>query len=193
MRFARIFILVMIAAMLLTVILSCGKSNTGEFDYVTATATVDAAKNPLLADLATWTGTPCAAGSTYNVLNNVVNFTLTSTANLAIGSSSPLILQKATISLSPADTQSPSLPALYSPIYQGLTGYIIPAGGTLSVPVEIATHSLKDYFTQTLVCTANKSIYSYNVSIVFDAVEQTTGRSGSIPASMTVRFADFGD
>ena len=193
MRFAGILISVLITAMLLTVLLSCGSNDPGEFEYVTATATVDAAKNPMFADLATWTGTPCAAGSTFSVANSAVNFTLTSTAKLKLGNSYPLILQKATISFSQADSQSPSLPALYSPIYQGLTGYIIPAGGSLSVPVEVVTHSLKNYFTPTLVCTGNKSVYSYNVSIVFDAVEQTTGRSGSIPASMTVRFADFAD
>lgn len=177
---------------------SCGSSNTGGasvFETVNATVSVDPAQNPLLSDLATWTGTPCATGSTYSIDNDLVNFSTTTTINIKNGTASPLILQKATIAFSPADTVSPALPALYSPAFQPLTGYTVPAGGSLSIPVEIANHSLKNYMGSSqglgLVCAA--SIYSYNTTISFDAVETNTGKSGVLTASMLVRFADFTD
>jgi len=187
------FVRMLLSALLLAVLLSCGTSSNGEFDYGSATATVDSAKNPLLADLAKWAGAPCNAALTPTISNEIVNFTLATTANNQNGSTHPVVLKKATITFSPADTQSPALPALYSPIYQNLNGYTIPVGGTLTVPLEIVTHNLKQYLTPTLVCQGNSSTYSYNVTIAFDAVEQVSEKSGSIPASMTVRLADFVD
>jgi len=175
------------------VVMSCGSTTNGDYDYVTATASVDSTKNPLLADLATWTGTPCTTGSTYTITNDVVNVTVASTVKQTNVGTSPLVLQKATISYSPADTMSPALSPPYSPISQSLNGYTVPAGGTLSVPIEVAPHSLKDYFGSALVCTANSPVYSYNVTIIFDAVEQLSGTSGSFSSGMIVRFADFAD
>ncbi len=178
---------------------SCGSEDTGGvsvFKTVTAIATVDSTSNPLLADIATWTGTPCATGSTYAVTDKVVNFTIVSTKGSSGGTASPLMLQRATIAFSPADTLTQTfapLPPLYSPAYQSLLGYTVPAGGSLVVPVEVVTHALKEFFGPTLVCTGNTSIYNYNVVITFDATEVTTGKNGQISAGMTVRFADFAD
>lgn len=177
---------------------SCGSSNTGGtsvFETVNATVSVDPAQNPLLSDLATWTGTPCTPGSTFSIDNDLVNFETRTTINIKNGTPSPLILQKATITFTPADTVSPTLPALYSPAFQPLTGYTVPAGGSLSVPIEIANHSLKNYMgsSQGLGLVCSVGIYSYNATIIFDAVESNTGKSGSLTASMLVRFADFAD
>lgn len=88
---------------------------------------------------------------------------------------------------------TPALPPLYAVQYQNLLGQTIPAGGSLSVPIEIATHNLKEFLFPTLVCVASAPIYNYNVQVNFNAVESATGKSGSIPAGMTVRFADFAD
>lgn len=175
---------------------SCGNSTGGgvaAFNTVNATASVDSAKNPLLSDLATWTGTPCATGSTITIKNDVINFSVTTTVSISNGTPSTLQLQKATITFTPADTVTPVLPALYAVQYQNLLGQSVPAGGTLSVPIEIATHSLKEYLLPKAdVCVTN-SIYNYNVQVNFDAVESGTGKSGSIPAGLTVRFSDFAD
>jgi len=183
----------LIAAALGAVLLSCGSVSNGEFDYVTATASADPAKNPLFADLATWTGTPCAAGSTYTVFSDIVTFSVVSKVNVSNANSSPLVLKGATLSYSPADVLTPALPKAYSPTYQALNGYIVPAGNTLPVPVEVAPHSLKNFLGASLVCTASNSIYSYTVTIIFDAEEQVSGRSGTFTSGITVRFADFAD
>lgn len=195
MRLLKILISVTTTLVLIVLLMSCGENASGvaEFKTVNATASVDPEKNPLLADLATWTGDPCAEGSTYSVVNDLVNVTVTSKANIATGTSLPLILQAATISFSPADTISPYLPPLYTPSYQNLNGTILPAGESLSVPVEVVTHRLKEYFGTTLLCTGFSPIYSYNATISIDAIEQGTGKVSNMSAGMTVRFADFAD
>lgn len=198
MKFVKACVLgVMLSASLL--LQSCGSDNTGGtvvFETVNATASVSAANNPFLSDLATWTGVPCAVGSTYTIDNDLVNFTVATTVNIRNGTASPLVLQRATVTFTPADTVSPALPALYSPTFQALGGTTVPAGGSLSVPVEIANHLLKDYLGSAqgrgLVCSGNL-VHSYNTTIAFDAVETNTGKSGTITAGMLVRFADFAD
>ncbi len=176
------------------IIQSCGSSNTGStvlFNTVNVTANADSANNPLLSDLATWTGDPCGLTSTFSITNDLVNFNVVSTVNISNGTSSPLSLQRATIIFTPADSVTPVLPALYSPTFQTFTN-IVPAGGTLSVPIEVANHSIKQFLVDPLVCT-DGSIYTYNTTVAFDAVEVNTGKSGVVTASLTVRFADFAD
>lgn len=160
---------------------------------MTATVSADPAKNPLLADLAKWTGDSCASASEKTIRNDVINFTVATTSEGSTGTPSPLMLNKATITLKPADTSTPPLPVAYSPIYQNLKGTMITAGVSTAVPIEVVTHSLKEYFNPTLVCSGNSAIYSYNATITFDAVEVNTGKSGQVSAGMTVRFADFAD
>ena len=188
--------LVAISVMLISILTSCGSTNTGGgavFTTVNASASADSAKNPLLSDLAKWSGTACASGSTYTISNDLVSFAVVSTVNISSGTGSPLMLQKATITLSPADTLTPALPPLYSTYYQYLTGATVPAGSTLSVPIEIGTHNIKSYLGNILVCNGSNTIYSYNATIVIDAVESAIGTSKPITAGMTVRFADFSD
>lgn len=178
----------------MVIIQSCGSSNTGGtvlFNTVNASVSVDPAKNPLLSDLATWTGTPCDPASTPTIKNDVINFNVVSTVNISNGTSSRLILQRATITFTPADTLTPVLPALYSPTYISFN-YPVPAGGSFSVPIELASHLIKDFLFVPLVCTTG-SIYTYNTTVSFEAVEENTGKTGVITAHMTVRFADFAD
>lgn len=178
----------------LLIIQSCGSSNTGGtvlFNTVNATVSVDPAKNPLLSDLATWTGTPCDPASTVTQTNDLVNFNVVSTVNISNGTSSPLILQRATITFTPADSLTPVLPALYSPTYISFN-YSVPPGGTFSVPIEVASHLVKGYLFAPLVCTTG-SIYTYNTTVSFETVEANTGKTGVITAHMTVRFSDFAD
>jgi hypothetical protein len=183
------------ALMSVATLVSCGGSTSGVAEYktVNATASVDAASNPLLADLAIWSGDPCAEGSSYSIENNLVNITVTSTANITTGTSLPLMLQSATITFTPADSISPFLPSLFTPIYQNLNGTTLSPGGFVSIPIEVVTHRLKEYFGTTLICSPAAPIYSYNATISINAVEQGTGVSGSFSAGMTVRFADFAD
>lgn len=195
MRLVRILLPMTIIIVFNLLLVSCGENASGvaEFKTINATVTVDPAQNPLLSDLATWTGDPCAQDSTYTVTNDLVDVTVTSTKNIANGTSLPLILQKVTITLTPADTISPPLPSLYTPSYQNLNGIILQPGESLSLPIEVATHMLKQYFGTAMLCTAFSPVYTYNATLTFDAVEQGTGENGSMSAGMTVRFADFAD
>jgi hypothetical protein len=197
MKVLKILISVTSALMLLGILVSCGENANGVagFKTVNATATVDSSKNPLLADLATWSGDPCKfdAGSTFSILDDNVIVTVKSTPNITSGTSLPLILESVSISFSPADSISPPLPPILSPIFQNLNGTILEAGTSLPIPVEVITHRMKEYFGTTLVCQEFSPIYSYNATITFNAVEQGTGVTGSMSAGLTVRFADFAD
>lgn len=201
MKSIRVILTVVLAASMF-ILQSCGSSNTGGtsvFETVDATASVDAAKNPLLSDLAKWTGTACADGSTFSIDNDLVNFNVATTVNIKNGTPSPLNIQKATITFEPADSLTPKLPALFTPDYRSLLGYQVPAGGSLSFPVEIASHNLKQYLGAMppqglgLVCTNISTTYTYNVIVTFDAVETNTGKRAPIQAGMTVKFYDFND
>ncbi|MDD2851969.1 MAG: hypothetical protein PHY09_08750, partial [Desulfuromonadaceae bacterium] len=158
-----------------------------------ATVTADSASNPLFADLATWTGKPCDDGSTYITTNNIVNFTIKSKSKFSQGTASALMLQKATITLTPADAITQTLPTLYSPIYQPLIGNIVSAESSLSIPIEIVTHNQKVFFIPSMVCMESMPVYSYIATIVFEAIEQTTGKHDQMTATMIIRFADFID
>lgn len=196
MKFSRRLMSASAALLLIVLLMSCGENASGvaEFKTVNATASIDAEQNPLLADLATWTGEPCAEGSSYSIENDLVNVTVTSTANIATGTSLPLMLQKATIIFEPADDyKSPLLASRYSQTFQNLNGTFLPVGGSVSIPVEVVTHELKEYLGTVMVCQAYSPVYSYNVTISIDAEEQGTGKTGSMSAGMTVRFYDFAD
>lgn len=175
----------------------CGSSNGGGtimFNTVNVTASVDSAKNPLLSDLATWKdeATKCDGVQTPTIKNDLVNFTVSSKKSISNGTASNIMLQKATIIFTPADSTSPSLPPQYATTYINLVGQTVTPDGSLSVPIEVVTHNLKELFYATAVC-SNVPVYSYNVQVLFDVVEAGTGKSGMIPAGMTVRIADFTD
>jgi hypothetical protein len=196
--FRIISTIILVALTMALFISGCGSSNTGgveQFTTVEAFATVDSTKNPLLSDLAKWsaqTGICTDVTNTSTIQNDIINFTVKSNITIKNGTASPLMLQKATIVFSPADTLTPQLPLLYSTQYFDLQGYSVPAGGSLPVPVEIAKHTFKEYLYPSIVCNTN-SIYSYNVKVIFSAIETNTGKQGEITAGMTVRFSDFTD
>jgi len=178
---------------------SCGSSNMGggaSFNTVNASVSVDSAKNPLLSDLATWpdqtaicTSDPTKAPT---IVNDLVNFTITSKTSISNGTPSALSVQKITLTFTPADTLTPALPSLFATQYINLSGSTVPAGGSVSIPVEVATHNFKIYFWNTVLCQV-VPVYSYNVTAAFDLVEVATGKSGMVTAGMIVRVADFAD
>ncbi|OGU24848.1 MAG: hypothetical protein A2X85_04180 [Geobacteraceae bacterium GWF2_54_21] len=171
----------------------CGSSDGGGtvmFNTVNITASAESAKNPLLADLATWSDeTNRCTSATATISNEIVNFNVVSTKSISTGTASNLMLQKATIIFTPGDTLTPALPAQLATTYQDLVGQTVLPGSTLSVPVEVVTHNLKLNFNPCSVV----PVYTYNVKVLFDAIEAGTGKSGTIQAGMTVRIADFAD
>ncbi|MSN26366.1 MAG: hypothetical protein GJV46_10935 [Geobacter sp.] len=178
---------------------SCGSSNMGggaAFNTVNASVSVDSAKNPLLSDLAAWpdqtaicTSDPTKAPT---IVNDLVNFTITSKTSITNGTPSALSVQKVTLTFTPADTLTPALPSSFAVQYTNLSGSTVPAGGSVSIPVEVATHNFKNYFWNTVLCQL-VPVYSYNVTVAFDLIEVATGKAGTIAAGMVVRVADFAD
>ncbi len=192
-----VYALLLVSA--LCTISSCGSSNMGggaAFNTVNAAVSVDSTKNPLMADIAKWPSTAAASAcdttTSPTIVNDVVNFTITSTSSITNGTPSDLSVQKVTLTFTPADSLTPTLPSLYAIQYSNVSGYTIPAGGTLSVPVEVATHNFKAYFWDSVLC-QSVPVYSYNVTAYFDLVEVSTGKTGTITAGMIVRVADFAD
>lgn len=187
----------LLGAVMLFFVSGCGSSDGGGtimFNTVNVTASVDSAKNPLLSDLATWTdqNAICDGVQVPTIQNDLVNFNVTSKKSIANGTASNIMLQKATIVFTPADALSPALPAQFATTYLNLVGQTVTPDGTLSVPIEVVTHNLKSYFYPTAVC-RNVPVYTYNAQVLFEAVEAGTGKTGTIPAGMTVRIADFAD
>lgn len=195
----KLVLALLLVSVLLT-LTSCGSSNMGggtAFNTVNASVSVDAAKNPLLSDLAKWPDQTaiCSSDPTKapTIVNDIVNFTITSNSSITNGTPSALSVQKVTLTFTPADTVvTPALPALYAVQFLSGGGATIAAGGTLSVPVEVATHNFKESFWNSVLCQA-KPVYSYNVTAAFDLIEVATGKAGTITAGMVVRIADFTD
>jgi hypothetical protein len=191
-------IILLFITLLVFCISGCGSTNGGGtvfFKTVNASAQVDSSStNPLFADLAKWTDKAaiCDGVQVPTISPDLVKFTITSTKSISSGVASNLLLQKATIIITPADTISPVLPAIYATSYIDIGSVSVPADGSVTVSLEVVTHNLKAYFLPIAVC-KDVPVYSYDVKVLFDAVEANTGKSGTIPAGMTVRVADFTD
>jgi len=185
--------ILLLGAFLTALLTGCGSSDGGGtvmFNTVNATANVDSAKNPLVSDLAKWSDEPNRCNTaTATIVNDIVNFNVVSTRSISSGTASNLMLQKATIIFTPGDSMTPVLPAQLATSYQSLVGQTVLPGSNLSVPIEVVTHNLKLNFNPCTVA----PVYTYNVQVLFDAVEAGTGKSGTIQAGMTVRIADFAD
>jgi hypothetical protein len=202
------------AASVLAALTSCGDAKsggTGEFTTVFATVTGPAGFD---SDVATWvdatTGSPvpvaCAANAVRTVKPDDMNYTFTSTAyaSPSTGSSNPtvpsdLLIQSATLTFIPANTNSPALPPLYQsqPVSAGQR---VVAGSATTIPVRVASNSLKSFFlnqlgSQSLDCTNQGVTYSYYATVTFNAVEVSTNRTATIsPAgAVLVNFSDFID
>lgn len=172
---------------------SCGSSDLGggsAFNTVNAWVTVDPASNPLKADIAKWTGTACAADSTLSVVDDLVNFTVTTTASIANGTISPLRIQNVTLTFTPLNATMPVLPAQFVTQRLPLGGVIVQPG-SVSVPVQVASHNFKDFFSPA-ICEA-VPVYEYYVTASFEAVEVNTGKTGTLTSVMTIQVADFAD
>jgi len=185
--------ILLLGVVLIVFVTGCGSSDGGGtvmFNTVNVTASADSAKNPLLSDLATWSDEANRCNTaTATITNDLVNFTIVSTKSIATGTASDIMIQKATIVFSPADTQTPVLPNLLATSIINYVGLRVTAGSSLSVPIEVVPHNLKLNFDPCAI----PYTYNYNVQVLFDVVEAATGKSGTIPAGMTVRIADFAD
>jgi hypothetical protein len=152
----------------------------------TATSAVDA----LDADVAKWTGTPRAAGSTYTVLPDSVNVTL---AAFPVASSNGTVNEKilvktVDIAYTPANTTTPALPTQY----MALGGIQVEMGSSVTIPVRVAPQEMKRA-TPLNDLVWNSAIYTYYVTMTFHCQYLKGSGTFDVPAQTNVRFADFAD
>jgi hypothetical protein len=193
------------------VLTSCGGSKapgTAELATVYATVTPPAGAD---IDVATWvdatTGSKapaCGSNSVPTIAPDDLSFIITSTAYTAPNTGqtstivpSNLLVQSITLSFTPANSDSPLLPAIYQTQFPS-AGQVIKVGDN-TIPVRVATHELKSFFmtglgNQSINC-SNGAMYSYWVTAAFNVFEISTGRTATIynQGPLLIHVADFAD
>jgi hypothetical protein len=188
---------------------SCGDSKaggTGEFATVSATA------NPLVtnldSDVAQWVDSKgasvpaCSYNGSPSIKPDDVTYNITSTAYTSpnTGQTSPiavsnLVITKVTVTLTPANSNTPALPAIYQTQFPTSGQTILPGNNT--VTVRIVSDALKTFFIDNLgvICGNPVVPYSYRAVVSFEAVEVNTDRVSTIkaPGFLQVDVADFAD
>lgn len=197
---------------------SCGdskSSGTGEFSTVFATATAPAVA-AVEADVAHWvlastgtgTGPACGANSMLTIpAANDVAFNITSTPFASPGTgqtnpspASPLVITRVNLTLVPANSDTPALPALFQNQPNLTAGQTILPGTTQSVSVRLANQELKEFLLDPsrgalAISCSNNPIYSYLATVTFEAREVNTDRTATIavPGSVLLKLSDFTD
>ena len=224
----RSFCVFLFAACAFVALTSCGGSKSdGTAEFATVFASVSPPNSNLDSDVATWIDATsgakatvgCAPNAVASTVEDVVNFTLSSTAFAVpnTGSTtpitpSPLIITKITVTLNPANSLSPALPAIFQTFFSTAGQVIAPGAAgtagtattavTTTVPVTLVSNQLKRCFRDPTalgnlaISCASNPIYSYYADVSFQAQEINTGRSAtiSIPRqSFIVNFSDFVD
>lgn len=181
---------------------SCGSDKaggTGEFATVFATA------NSPGADVNSSVAT-CGATIVPNVLPDTATYTITSTAysvpntggSTSTVAASDLLIDKVTLTLTPANTATPALPGMFQTQYL-TSGQRVVAGSTTSVPVVVASADLKNFLRTTVTpqpldCStqAQTTTFTYRAVVSFEALEVNTNRVATItaPGFVTVTFND---
>jgi hypothetical protein len=192
---------------------SCGDAKSGGTgEFATVFATASAPPSALDSDVAQWFDSAtlttkvaaCSANGAPTVAPDDAAYTLTSTAYATpnTGTSNPtvpsdLLIDKITMTFTPANTLTPALPAAFQTQFPSPGQRI--AVGSNSIPVRVVSVDLKHYFlnsgAQSLNCSNQGTSYSYRVTVSFHAVEVSTNREGTItPAgSLIVNVSDFID
>lgn len=187
----RMINLILLGALAL-VLNSCGGGGgSGGVGGITSTSggTFTAATILLDSDVAIWTGTPGATGSTYTVLPNDDNITFTAfSAPAGSTGNTPeqVIIKGVTIVYSPASAGSPALPTQYQAISQQVA-----LGGSITFPVRVASQQLKTDPPLSILVYPSTTIYSYYVTMVFDCQYLVSGNSFQGSTQINIRFADF--
>jgi hypothetical protein len=197
-KFTIRYLLLTTYCLLLSVFLwGCGGSSSGggEAVYDTVTLTASPAKTSIDSDVAKHSvgstdDAYCTSTDTITYKADTVSVTVQSTtiSNLPdFVEPSRVRLQKVTVKYTPANQSSPSLPEQYYTL-----GTYVDAGGSATVEVTIASQSQKMGATlYALQCTSK--IYSYYVTIKFDAIEINSDQEESFETTLNVNFADYID
>jgi hypothetical protein len=138
-------------------------------------------------DVAAWTGTPCGTTSTYTVLPDNINVTFNAFWGSPGSPPDTIIVDQVSISYTPSNTGSPSIPSQYQAI-----GQQVSLGGSKTFPVQVAPISLKkNPPLSNLICSSN--IYSYHVTLMFNCRYFLTGRTFTGSVQLNISFADYAE
>lgn len=176
---------------LFIVLSACGggdiSGGTTEFDTVMLSAQTSTVR--LESDVLT--GNTCTDGNSIDGVfsTDSVNVNVTSKIYPKFtGTASPVAIDSYTVQFMPANSTSPQLPDLNGSIM----GTTVSAGGSISIPVAVATDIMKYNILvlekNLLPCSA--TMYEYFVKITFNAVETFGGKRGSFSTSFNIAFAD---
>jgi hypothetical protein len=178
---------VLLLCLFIPVLSSCGGGGgVAEFK----TVSVSAQPSTTLLESNVITGNTCSStgssGGTF--VTDLVPVAITSTVypNFT-GTASPVEIDSCTITYTPANSLSPALPA------QNVSsiGATISAGGTYTFQVPVALDVLKlSLVTNYNLQPCSVTMYSYYVTITFNALEVNTGTRQAIAATLNVDFAD---
>ena len=188
----RLFILILLGALALGLNSCGGGGGGGGVGAISSDSggTFSAATILVDSDVAVWTGTPCATGSTYTVLPNDDNVTFTAfSAPAGSTGNTPekVVIDNVTIAFTPATVGSPALP----PQYQAI-GQQVALGGSATFPVRVASQKLKsDPPLNSLVCTS--TIYGYRATMLFNCHYLVSGNTFQGSTQINISFADFGN
>jgi len=193
---------------------SCGgekAAGTGEF--ATVFATVSGPNSTIDSDVARWVdatsgaaAAACGATSVPTTTPDSAVFTVTSTPyaapNTGSGSAvtpSPLSITRITVTMTPADSISPALPAIFQTQFPSSAAPVILPGNPQPLTVRLVDNDMKAFFlfglgAQSITCT-NQATYSYRAVVSFEMLETTTNRVSTVtaPGFMLIKFSDFID
>ncbi|HJV35812.1 hypothetical protein [Geomonas sp.] len=184
-------------ALAIGVLTSCGSDKaqgTGEFATVVATANTPGADvNSSVAVC----GPPIVPNTTPDSATYTINSTVYGGSSTTI-LPSDLIIDKITLTLIPANTVTPALPLGFATQYP-TSGQRVAPGGSVSIPVVVASSDLKNFLRttvtpQALDCSAQGLVttYTYRVKVSFEALEVNTNRVATItpPGYVNLIFTD---
>ncbi|MDD2366207.1 MAG: hypothetical protein PHN84_08595 [Desulfuromonadaceae bacterium] len=186
--------LLLLGGVLSLSMLGCGGSGDDTVGLL-ATSSVNATIDTLVmdSDVVAWVddagskATACAPSFPSIPAADSVNVVIKSTAYSNTGSMGlPLRIESATITYTPANTDTPAMP----PEFQAI-GMTIPNGTSATIPVRVATQEQKIALYDVLAC--NGPIYSYHTTITFNITEIGTDKKITVSSSMSLRFSDFID
>lgn len=168
--------------------LCCLQFGCGSTEGQLSTSAVKVSVDKLImdSDVITWTDAATCTGPSTPAADSV-NVTVASTAYANTGSAGlPVRVERVTINYTPANSSTPAMASEYQTI-----NALVANGGSLILPVRVATQEQKERLQQALGC--GGPIYKYYTDILLEVSEIGTDKSRTVSVSMDLRFADFVD
>lgn len=190
-----------VAMVSMVIIAGCGGSSGGAADLNTVSVTATSASTNIDGDVASnvtqvdTNGDGVLDGYTYSIpaansvdvaVKSTVNTTGTSvSSNIRVESVAVTYVRK--YATAPSGTAVPIIATRVDSL-----GQIIVPGGSVTIPVRVVTQEMKIAYADALIQNFG-DIYAYDVTLTFNVVEVSTGKTGTVSTSLVVRMANFAD